>query len=71
MTSLSLLNKVRSFNEKLQDMAQQHRVQFIDVNKKISTTEQGLKKIYTYDGIHLSRVGYDAIYEAIKQYVYQ
>jgi lysophospholipase L1-like esterase len=70
MTSLSLLKKVRIFNEKLQDVVKHQSIEFIDVNKNISTPEEGLKNIYTYDGIHLSGLGYDALYEAIKSYIY-
>lgn len=48
---------IRSLNEKLSAFCQCNNINYLDLNSVLSSAD-GLKEMYTYDGIHLSADGY-------------
>ena len=52
------LDKVRELNEKLNKYAKEQQLIFININEGLTNEEEGLRKEYTYDGIHLLGEGY-------------
>lgn len=48
-----ILAKVTELNRELRNFARSHNVPYLDLNSTLSTPQQGLKKEYTNDGVHL------------------
>ena len=46
------------FNKMISEYCIKNGIPYIDLNSHLSTEELGLKKEYTYDGIHLNGNGY-------------
>ena len=59
------LDKVRQLNQKLEEYSANHNFVFIDINKRLSSSEEGLLSRYSYDGIHLIGKGYSVWAEQI------
>jgi lysophospholipase L1-like esterase len=57
---------VKQFNEVLQKLAEEHDIQYVDLNQHFANTEGQLKKAYTVDGVHLTGDGYDKWMEILK-----
>jgi lysophospholipase L1-like esterase len=64
-----MLDKIRMLNAKLQSYANDKAIPFIDINRGMTSAEDGLLKQYTLDGGHLSDSGYVAWREAIQPYI--
>ena len=72
LSSKSLLTKVRAFNHKIEKIAQEKNIVYIDLNKDgLSNDIEGLLPQHTYYGIHLSGADYNTIYNIIKDHIYQ
>jgi lysophospholipase L1-like esterase len=63
------LDKVRMLNSKLQSYANDKGIPFIDINRGMTSAEDGLLKQYTFDGTHLIGSGYVAWRKAIEPYI--
>ena len=61
--------KVRELNQKLRNYAVSNDIQYIDINKGMSSETDGLLPAYTYDGIHLNGEGYRVWSRAIRPYI--
>jgi len=59
------LDKVRQLNQKLEEYSATHNFVFVDINKRLSSSEEGLLSRYSYDGIHLIGKGYSVWAEQI------
>ena len=59
------LDKVRQLNQKLEEYSTTHNFVFVDINKRLSSIEEGLLSQYSYDGIHLIGKGYSVWAEQI------
>ena len=60
------LDKLRQLNQKLEEYSSAHNLVFVDINKLLSSTKEGLLSKYaTYDGIHLTGEGYSVWAEQI------
>jgi lysophospholipase L1-like esterase len=59
------LDKVRQLNQKLEEYSANHNFVFVDINKRLSSSEEGLLSRYSYDGIHLIGRGYSVWAEQI------
>jgi lysophospholipase L1-like esterase len=59
------LDKVRQLNQKLEEYSATHNFVFVDINKRLSSSEEGLLSRYSYDGIHLIGRGYSVWAEQI------
>ena len=61
------LDKLRQLNQKLEEYSVAHNLVFVDINKHLSSVEDGLLSQYsTYDGIHLLGEGYSIWAEQIR-----
>ena len=68
-TCEQMLDKVRMLNAKLQSYANDRAIPFIDINRGMTSAEDGLLKQYTSDGVHLSGSGYVEWRKAIEPYI--
>ena len=64
-----MLDKIRMLNAKLQSYANDRAIPFIDINRGMTSAEDGLLKQYTPDGVHLSGSGYVEWRKAIEPYI--
>ncbi len=53
-------------NEKIKNIK---NITYIDMDVILSDENGNLNKLYTYDGLHISDLGYDVISEKLKQYL--
>ncbi len=58
---------VNQFNEVLQQLVEEHDIQYVDLNQHFENADGQLKKEYTVDGVHLSGDGYDKWMEILKK----
>ena len=58
---------VNQFNEVLQQLTEEHDIQYVDLNQHFSNDEGQLKKTYTVDGVHLTGDGSDKWMEILKK----
>jgi lysophospholipase L1-like esterase len=63
------LDVVRRLNRKLKDCAVENQVQYIDINRDMVSEDEGLQGKYTYDGLHLLGVGYEAWQRTLQPYM--
>jgi lysophospholipase L1-like esterase len=68
-TCEQMLDKVRMLNAKLQSYANDKAIPFIDINRGMTSAEDGLLKQYTFDGIHLIGSGYVEWRKAIEPHI--
>jgi len=61
--------KVRELNQKLRNYAVSNDIQYIDINKSMSSEADGLLPAYTHDGIHPTAKGYRVWSRAIRPYI--
>jgi lysophospholipase L1-like esterase len=64
-----MLDKIRMLNVKLQSYANDKAIPFIDINRGMTSAEDGLLKQYTLDGGHLNSSGYVEWRKAIEPYI--
>jgi lysophospholipase L1-like esterase len=50
---------VESLNRKLKNLAEERKILFLDLNRRLAPQGQ-LLRVYTYDGLHLNTTGYMA-----------
>ena len=63
--------KIREWNQAYEALASAYmQVDFVPVYDSLIDTEGQLKKDYTTDGLHLSVAGYQALSEALKEYLF-
>lgn len=62
-------DKINIANKRVQQLAQQHGVKYIDVNRNLKDSEGNLKAEYTIEGMHIKKEGYRAILDDIMVYV--
>lgn len=60
--------KIVTANSKLTDLCNQYQINYIDLNQKLILNDQ-LNPKYTYDGVHLTKEGYQVWSDAICLYV--
>ena len=63
------LEKIRELNARLSAYAEQHTLNYININDGLTTETDGLLKDYTYDGVHLLGSGYLAWSKTIAPFV--
>ena len=68
-TCEQMLDKIRMLNAKLQSYANDKAIPFIDINRGLTSAEDGLLEQYTLDGRHLSGSGYVEWRKAIQPYI--
>src|SRR5205814_1509249 len=68
-TCEEMLDKIRMLNAKLQSYASDKAIPFIDINRDMTSAEDGLLKQYTSDGAHLIGSGYLEWRKAIEPYI--
>ena len=64
-----MLDNIRMLNAKLQSYSNDKAIPFIDINRGMTSVEDGLLKQYTFDGRHLSGSGYVEWRKAIQPYI--
>jgi hypothetical protein len=64
-----LNSEVDAFNERLQTMANELGVNYIDVNSKLKNTYGRLPDNLTVDGLHLTQLGYEIVRNALVESV--
>ena len=63
--------KIREWNQAYEALASAYvQVDFVSIYDSLIDTEGQLKKDYTTDGLHLSVAGYQALSEALKEYLF-
>ena len=63
--------KIREWNQAYEALTSAYmQVDFVSVYDSLIDTEGQLKKDYTTDGLHLSVAGYQALSEALKEYLF-
>ena len=63
--------KIREWNQAYENLASAYmQVDFVPIYDSLIDTEGQLKKDYTTDGLHLSVAGYQALSEALKEYLF-
>jgi lysophospholipase L1-like esterase len=68
-TCEQMLDKIRMLNAKLQSYANEKAIPFVDINRGMTSAEDGLLKQYTLDGGHLNGNGYVEWRKAIQPYI--
>jgi len=63
------LKKIRELNQKLESYANRNSLVFININKELSTEDEGLLLSYTRDGVHLLGGGYSVWAASIAEYM--
>lgn len=63
-----LYKDVKKLNELLIEYSDKHRVQYIDLNSRLSNDDE-LKSEFTTDGVHLNEGGYNIWADEIKQII--
>ncbi len=61
--------RVQEFNVKLKELCELNEVEYINVFDSLKDRENKLKKMYTYDGLHLNRLGYLKVTSILKNYI--
>ena len=61
--------RVQDFNIKLKELCELNGVKYINVFDSLKDRESKLKKMYTYDGLHLNRLGYLKVTSILKEYI--
>lgn len=61
--------KVMNLNNDLKKMCEENDITYIDVYSKLIDDNNNLKSNYTYDGVHLTDLGYLKITSVLKDYV--
>jgi lysophospholipase L1-like esterase len=64
------LAKVQELNAKLRVLARNRRVKYVDINREMSNRD-GLKRIYSSDGVHLNGDGYAKWYAILQRHIEQ
>lgn len=63
--------KIREWNQAYETLASAYmQVDFVPIYDSLADSEGQLKKDYTTDGLHLSVAGYQALSEALKEYLF-
>ena len=63
--------KIREWNQAYESLASAYmQVYFVPIYDSLTDSEGQLKKDYTTDGLHLSVAGYQALSEALKEYLF-
>ena len=63
--------KIREWNQAFETLASAYmQVDFVPIYDSLTDSEGQLKKDYTTDGLHLSVAGYQALSEALKEYLF-
>ena len=63
--------KIREWNQAYEALASAYmQVDFVPIYGSLTDTEGQLKSAYTTDGLHLSVAGYQALSEALKEYLF-
>ena len=63
--------KIREWNQAYETLASAYmQVDFVSIYDSLADSEGQLKKDYTTDGLHLSVAGYQALSEALKEYLF-
>ena len=63
--------KIREWNQAYETLASAYmQVDFVPIYDSLTDSEGQLKKDYTTDGLHLSVAGYQALSEALKEYLF-
>ena len=62
------LQNIFIFNKMISEYCIKNGIPYIDLNSHLSTEELGLKKEYTYDGIHLNGKGYEVWRSILSNY---
>jgi len=52
------IEEIRRLNQRLKQYAEDQGLEFVNLNTKLSSEDQGLLPEYSYDGLHLSGEGY-------------
>jgi lysophospholipase L1-like esterase len=58
-----------ALNEFIKSLSKTYQLQFIDLHPFFIDEKNHLIKEYTYDGIHLSKKGYEVYYQKIKKFL--
>lgn len=61
--------RVQDLNAKLKELCELNEVKYINVFDSLKDRENKLKKMYTYDGLHLNRLGYLKVTSVLKEYI--
>lgn len=61
--------RVQEFNVKLKELCELNEVEYINVFDSLKDRENKLKKMYTYDGLHLNKLGYLKVTSILKNYI--
>lgn len=61
--------KIDMANMRVKQLAQQHGVKYIDVNRNLKDSDGNLKAEYTIEGLHIKEDGYRAILYDVLSYV--
>ena len=61
--------KIHLANAAVKELAAKHGQRYIDVNDNLKDEQGRLKAEYTYEGMHIKKCGYAAIYDDLMRYV--
>lgn len=61
--------QIKALNSKIKDICQNYKCTYINVYDKLIDRKGNLKRIYTVDGIHLSKLGYYKVTKVLKKYL--
>ena len=61
--------QIRQLNEGIAALAQQYGMTYVDLHPLFADEAGMLKAVYSYDGLHLTELGYERWVEAITGYV--
>lgn len=68
--SVSFFNdEINRFNEKIKALASNYNLKFINYSDNFKDVEGKLKEALTYDGVHLTELGYQTMFNSIKEYI--
>lgn len=59
---------INRLNKRYLDIAERQKITFIDITKQLKDEQGKLKKEYTYDGLHITGVGYKVILKELQKY---
>lgn len=62
-------DKIRCANKAVEQLARQHKVNYIDINAPLYDETGSLKAAYTIEGMHINEHGYRAVYPLLREYI--
>ncbi|MDF2700271.1 MAG: Lipolytic protein family [Haloplasmataceae bacterium] len=61
--------EIDELNEMIKDLVEKYQLMYLEINVDFKNNQNELKRDYTYDGIHLSELGYEIFYKKIIKFI--